>query len=95
MIERGVCYEKNISYYCTYKLNIIADKMKNKSKNTTLSEIVQNLIEKYHTVGNSSKSNRKIPHCRNSSKSNRKIVERDKSIQLTHNIQIYDRSLEP
>jgi hypothetical protein len=108
LIERGVCYEKNISYYCTYKLNIIADKMKNINKNTTLSEIAQNLIEKYHTVGNSSKSNRKIPHCRNSSKSNRKIphcrnssksnrkiVERDKSIQLTHNIQIYDRSLEP
>ena len=47
--------------------------MKNKNKNTTLSEIVQNLIEKYHTVGNSSKYNRKIPHCRNSSKSNRKI----------------------
>ena len=34
--------------------------MKNKNKNTTLSEIVQNLIEKYHTVGNSSNSNRKI-----------------------------------
>jgi hypothetical protein len=44
--------------------------MKNKSKNTTLSEIVQNIIEnttlseivqniieKYHTVGNSSKYN--------------------------------------
>jgi hypothetical protein len=55
----------------------IVDKMKNKNKNTTLWEIVQNLIEKYHTVGivqnliekyhtvgNSSKSNRKIPHCR-------------------------------
>jgi hypothetical protein len=64
LIDRGVCYEKNISYYSTYKLNIIADKMKNKNKNTTLSEIVQNLIAKYHTVGNSSKYNRKIPHCR-------------------------------
>jgi hypothetical protein len=64
LIDRGVCYEKNISYYSTYKLNIIADKMKNKNKNTTLSEIVQNLIEKYHTVGNSSKSNSKIPYCR-------------------------------
>ena len=46
LIERGVCYEKNISYYSTYKLNIIADKMKKKKK--------------YHTVANSSKSNRKI-----------------------------------
>ena len=57
---RGTFYQKDISYYCTYKLNIIADKMKNKNKD-------------YHIVGNSSKSNRKIPHCRNSSKSNRKI----------------------
>ena len=77
LIDRGVCYEKNISYYSTYKLIIIADKMKNKSKNTTLSEIVQNIIEnttlseivqniieKYHTVGDSSKYNIKIPHCR-------------------------------
>ena len=71
-----------ISYYRTHKMNIITDKMKNKNKNTTLWEIVQNLIEKYHTVGNSSKYNRKIPHCRNSSKSNRKIIGRDKSDTL-------------
>jgi hypothetical protein len=64
LIDRGVCYEKNISYCRTYKLNIIADKMKNKNKNTTLSDIVQNLIEKYHTVEIVQKSNRKIPHCR-------------------------------
>ena len=30
-IERGAFYEKNISEYSTYKLNIIADKMKNKN----------------------------------------------------------------
>jgi hypothetical protein len=35
---RGSFYEKNISYYSTYKLNIIADKMKNKNRNTTLSK---------------------------------------------------------
>ena len=46
----------------------IADKMKKKTPKYHTIEIVQNLIEKYHTVGNSSKSNRKIPHCRNSSK---------------------------
>ena len=47
-------FMRNISYYCTYMMNIIADKMKNKNKNTTknaienttLSEIVQNAIEK-------------------------------------------------
>ena len=42
----------------------IADKMKKKNPKYHTIEIVQNLIEKYHTVGNSSKSNRKIPHCR-------------------------------
>jgi hypothetical protein len=38
------------------------------SKNTTLSEQSQNLLEKYHTVGTVPKSTRKIPHCRNSPK---------------------------
>jgi len=33
--------------------------MKNKTKNTTLLEQYQNLIEKYHTVGTIPKSNRK------------------------------------
>jgi hypothetical protein len=41
---------------------------KEKTKNTTLSEQVQNLIEKYHTVRTGPKSNRKIPHCQNRSK---------------------------
>ena len=35
-------------------MNIIADKMKKNPKYTTLSDIVQNLIEKYNTVGNGS-----------------------------------------
>ena len=38
------------------------------SKNTTLSEQSQNLLEKYHTVGTVPKSTHNIPHCRNSSK---------------------------
>jgi hypothetical protein len=73
-------------------MNIIADKMKKKPKYTTLSDIVQNLIEKYHTVGNGSKSNRKIQHCRKWFNSSRNIVERDKYMtdHLNHSIQIHD-----
>ena len=53
---------------------------KRSSQHTILSEIVQNLIEKYHTVGNSSKSNGKIEG-------------RDKGDTLS--TQIHDCLLEP
>jgi len=31
LMQRRAFYDKNISYYRTYKLNIIADKMKNRN----------------------------------------------------------------
>ena len=50
------------------KNTTLSEIVQNIIENTTLSEIVQNLIEKYHTVDIVQKSNRKIPHCGNSSK---------------------------
>jgi hypothetical protein len=55
-------------WYFSIRFWTCSDSMKWKTKNNILSEHVQNLIEKYHTVRTCPKSNRKIPYCQNISK---------------------------